>query len=492
MNIELAKKMPYEEIHKKFKSHLKSLGLVKNTVSPMVGDAFYLWNNVGYDEFWRVVTSEDFETEGRDALFKALSANSAGNAVSNVSSYLSALRSFRKFVYSDVFEQQEIEDMKALKHFLLDIECLDRLTEWTSKVNFFDILQITRTEIRHSNTLGWLLDPNENHGLGVRVIKGFIQHVATTFIEDEDVFDTLMMDCHDFVIQREWNNIDILAVSHSEEFVLCIENKTDSSEHDNQLNRYRKILDETYPSYEKMYIYLSPDGREASDTEHWCAMSYTDVLGIVEKACNNVSLQLEVKVFIDNYLETVRRSIVGDERLVQICAEIYAKHKRALDLIFENRPDRALDVANIFKKWAIEKAEQGELEVVLEKCGKTFVSFKTKIMSEILPDSEDANSGWGTKNHYSYLIKNNDGNSFYIYLVLSSQNMTEAEMEISDRLGQYAPAKQKENWKWRTIYTTPTVKLQEELEEEKIFAQLDKSFEKIKEFEEKLRNEFGK
>ena len=122
------------------------------------------------------------------------------------------------------------------------------------------------------------INPNENHGLNDSVLRGFIQFAATYFSDETEIFDTLLMDLHDFVIQREWHNIDILSVSADEKFILCIENKIDSKEHSNQLNRYRKIIEETYPTYKVVYIYLSPDGTESSDPENWYSMSYSDVL----------------------------------------------------------------------------------------------------------------------------------------------------------------------------------------------------------------------
>ena len=488
MDIENAKQLSYENMRKIYKAYLKGLGLGINTVNTVSGDAFYLWNNVSHKEFWRVVTSDDFEAVGREALLKALSENSSGNAAALVNGYLSSLRRFRNYVYSEEFCIEEEQDgTKALKEFLLDIECLDPLSEWTSKFNLFDILKITRTEIRHSNMLSWLLNPNENHGLSDSVIRGFIQYVATTFTEDVDVFDTLLMECHDFSIRREWHNIDILAVSENEKFVLCIENKIDSGEHDNQLNRYRKIVEETYLDYGKMYVYLSPEGGEASDSEYWCSMSYQDVLSIIENARKKVKLLPDAELLIDNYVEAIRRDIVGDERLAQICAEIYAKHKKALDLIFENRPDRALEVATIIKAWAIEKTESGELEVVLDKCGKTYIRFKTKTMSDILPDAEEANSGWKTKNHYFYEIRNIDGMGFLLSLSLSSRNLSDEQRLICDRINEHFPSRtQKANWQWRTPFATKQVKIDEELSEEKIYEQLDKKLDELKAFEEKL------
>lgn len=141
------------------------------------------------------------------------------------------------------------EDVIALRDFLLDIDCLDPLDEWADKFNLFDVLGIARMEIRHSNILGWLLDPNENHGLGDAVIRGFLNHVAVATSGGVDIFDALLLDCHDFTVQREWRNIDILAVSTSEQFVICIENKIGTGEHDNQLNRYREIIESQYPKY---------------------------------------------------------------------------------------------------------------------------------------------------------------------------------------------------------------------------------------------------
>lgn len=380
------------------------------------------------------------------------------------------------------------EEELVLKDFLLDIDCLDPLADWTSKFNLFDILKITRTEIRHSNMLSWLINPNENHGLSDSVIRGIIQYVVTSFSEDVDVFDTLLMDCHDFIIQREWRHIDIMAISAEEKFVLCIENKIDSGEHDDQLNRYRSIVDETYPHYKKMYIFLSPDGSESSEPEYWCSMGYQDVLDIIENARRKVKLLPDVNLLIDNYVETIRRDIVGDERLAQICAEIYAKHQKALDLIFENKPDRASDVAEIFRQWATEMTEKGELIVMLDKCNKTYTRFKTWGMSELLPDAEEAQSGWKTKNHYFYEINNNGGNHFFIQLSFSSKNIPDSLKDMCERINVYYPSRQqKANWQWRTPFSTKRSKIDDEVSEEKIYEQLNKKLNEIKAFEQKLK-----
>ncbi len=379
------------------------------------------------------------------------------------------------------------DDATVLKEFLLDIDCLEPLSEWTSKFNLFDILKISRTEIRHSNVLSWLLNPNENHGLGDSVLRGFIQYVVTSFSDGSDVFETLLMDCHDFSIQREWHNIDILAASTSEEFVLCIENKIDSGEHDDQLNRYHKTVEDAFPGYRKMFIYLSPEGGESSDPDNWCSMGYEDLLSIIENARRKVKLLPDASLLIENYIDTVRRDIVGDERLARICAEIYTKHQKALDLIYENLPDRASQLADILHDWASMMTEKGELIFVPEKSGKTYTRFKTKTMSELMPDAEDAISGWGTKNYYFYEIRNNDGREFYIQLALNSNNIPSDLRAVCDRINQHYPSRQQRvNWQWRIHYSTRHIKVDEVLSKEKVFEQLSKRFDDVKAFESDL------
>lgn len=131
------------------------------------------------------------------------------------------------------------------------------VAQWTGRFNAFDVLGIAKTEIRHSNVLAWLMDPAENHGLGDGVIRGFVNHTARN-LEADDIFDDLLMDCDDFSIRREWLHIDILAVNEKEKHVLCIENKTFSGQHDNQLERYHTDVEREFPDCRRRFVFLTP------------------------------------------------------------------------------------------------------------------------------------------------------------------------------------------------------------------------------------------
>jgi hypothetical protein len=80
--------------------------------------------------------------------------------------------------------------------------------------NPFNILAIENYEIRHSNVLAWLLNPNGNHGLGDYFLKKVLSQAV---LINEDVLgdEINLMKIHladfgDTIVRREEQNIDIL------------------------------------------------------------------------------------------------------------------------------------------------------------------------------------------------------------------------------------------------------------------------------------------
>lgn len=95
--------------------------------------------------------------------------------------------------------------------------------------NFWDIVDYGASagETRYSKMVGWLLDPQEDHGLGTFFASRFVQ---TAFgVGAPEISERAR------VHPREWRNIDVLLVDYDEAGMpmrtLVIENKTDTSEH---------------------------------------------------------------------------------------------------------------------------------------------------------------------------------------------------------------------------------------------------------------------
>ena len=57
-----------------------------------------------------------------------------------------------------------------------------------------------------------------------------------------------------------------------------------------------------------------------------------------------------------------------NNEIIELCQQIYAEHKEALDLIFENRPDRLQNVSEFFKEWCKKQHEKGLIYLDEEKC----------------------------------------------------------------------------------------------------------------------------
>lgn len=385
---------------------------------------------------------------------------------------------------------------KKLKDFLLNIECLTPLE--TSTFNIFDVLKIARTEIRHSNVLAWMLNPNENHGFGKAFLARLNYHIVKNgFVTDDIAFRLLTMKFSDVVVYREWQNIDILIESQKEKYVLCIENKVDSQDHDGQLDKYYNIIEEKYKDFIKVYVYLTPEGLPPlqDSNSSWRCMKYETMINIIETELEKSAFDSEPANFIRSYLNILRRETMENSEIIELCQKIYTEHRDALDLIFENRPDRLQNVSEFFKEWCKKQAAKGLIFYDEEKSSKSYVRFRTPFMDKYIMESNGI-SGWNTKNHYYYEIcsycEKNDDVKFSISLSFNSANLEPDNLaQLEKIITSVQPNKPlKSNWQWRVVFKSKTMNfkgnelLPEDSEEEN---RIDKMLDKM--FEEILKNE---
>jgi hypothetical protein len=252
----------------------------------------------------------------------------------------------------------EEDDRKAIEALVVDNADLERLEELLSPFNIFEAIGVVRQELRHSDFLAFLLDPQENHGLGSFFLKRLLQK-AIINSDHQDLpispidIDIWMMD--DVEILREWNNIDILIVNQLKEFVVIIENKIGTGEHDDQLARYWDIVRHRYRGWRILALYLTPDGLHATE-DHYISIDYHLVNDILESIIRNrtASLGSDVRMAIMHYTDMLRRHIVGGSEIETLCKQIYAKHRRAMELIIQHRPDLQEAIYDLLKKFITE------------------------------------------------------------------------------------------------------------------------------------------
>jgi len=185
--------------------------------------------------------------------------------------------------------QDQLEDQKkleVLENFILNNPDLEKIELMLSDFNLFETLCLVNTEIRHSNVLAWLLDPNQNHGIGPYFLNQFLKRFISDHKADIDfinVFDIELFDFSDVEVRREWRNIDILIIIKEEKknLVVAIENKIRSSEHGKQLETYRNVVENEFQDYDKILIYLTPEGAIPSDNL-WVSFNYDIISDLVD------------------------------------------------------------------------------------------------------------------------------------------------------------------------------------------------------------------
>lgn len=289
--------------------------------------------------------------------------------------------------------------LTKLSDFVKD-PTLEKLELKLNEPNFFYILNFQKAEIRHSNFLAWLMDPKENHRLGdlflKRVLKDIFSNQNYDWI-DEFTIDSIELS--NVEIRREWNYIDIFIIIN--DFVICIENKIDSKEHSNQLQRYKNIIDTNYKNHNKAFVYLTPYGNEPEtihNNNEFKTYSYEQILINIENILNlhSESLSPRIKNYIEDYLLILKREIMKEEEANELANRIYTAHKDAIDFIIENKPDRLTDVGVIFEEIIKDKG------YVLGSKNKGYVRFLTKELASIIPKS--GFQGWKGKEAFLFEI----------------------------------------------------------------------------------------
>ena len=220
------------------------------------------------------------------------------------------------------------------------------VTQSSKKSNIFEILKIKNMEIRHSNFLGWLLDPEESHNLENEFLKGFVQeginkNKYTEITVDIDLIDSVK-------IEREYKDIDLLIESHN--VVFCIENKIFSNEHSDQLKKYKKIVQKEFPNKEKVFIYLTPSGKPSQqETELYLPISYSVVLEVL-KHLNIKKIDKNAQIYILDYIATLEKDILKNNELKAPLSKLHLEYGEFIKQILEKRNTSQSKEREIYKK----------------------------------------------------------------------------------------------------------------------------------------------
>ena len=251
-------------------------------------------------------------------------------------------------------------DLQALERFVVDNDDLLALEERIGRFNIFDALRIVDREVKHSDFLAWLLDPNESHGQGGLFLRAILMDLFKTARETgfPCPVSPIELDCEDLrgvEIRREWRNIDLLISCNQPPFVVAIENKIYSGEHSNQLVRYREIIGTEFCGVPSLYAFLTIEGDEPSEDD-WVPYSYGDLHRVLMRVrnANETSIGDDVLAFLDHYLRLIRGRLMDDPVITELCQRIYKNHRQALQLIYDHAGSPAVGLLGAIESMVAE------------------------------------------------------------------------------------------------------------------------------------------
>jgi hypothetical protein len=158
-----------------------------------------------------------------------------------------------------------------------------------------------RSELSHTAALAWLLDPIGAHGLGTEPLAGFLR-----LIGDDVPGEEVLGWCRPVrEIAVEDTRADLVIDGPGVRIV--VEVKVDAGEGEEQTKRLVRHFDEEGARF----VFLTRSGAmpvgAGEHLDRWCAVSWADVLTVLESTRTRCVPSERAMSSVDAYLESLRR-----------------------------------------------------------------------------------------------------------------------------------------------------------------------------------------
>lgn len=167
----------------------------------------------------------------------------------------------------------------------------------TSQRSFFDLLALADVERVHSAVIGWLLS-DDCKALAIEERSQVLHKLFG--VEKNQVYKEIE-------VKLEWENIDILWKTKEKsgaEACWVLENKIKSSQHSNQLKKYKKCVEKIYQD-QASYCFLTVIGEPAKSREYK-NRTYADLVAILKPYFEGTKAEPHW-IIAREYFETIRR-----------------------------------------------------------------------------------------------------------------------------------------------------------------------------------------
>ena len=256
------------------------------------------------------------------------------------------------------------------------------------RMNIFRAMGLINQETHHSAFFAGLLTPDNPHHLGDFFLRIFLENLYDYRTKPDTLTKNVSSNAEILARQKisskqelldliqgyvsvkkevktitktdsESGRMDILIEIPTSQTVIVIENKTGTTTHDNQLQKYQNEIDFRNKDYKKIFIYLSPDGalpydrskkkatKNAKYNADWCVFDYEKVCQVVQKTIEELENKANLfrmdaqdkKILLyglKEYLDMCNTDLLNENvGKFEKCAEIIDAHPAAVKKMTE-------------------------------------------------------------------------------------------------------------------------------------------------------------
>ena len=284
--------------------------------------------------------------------------------------------------------------------------------------SFFEYLGISDVERIHSQFFAWLfsadclaVNSNSKHKLLMALFK--------TGPESKILR-----------VHTEVSGIDILIETSNE--IIVIENKLKSSQHSNQLIKYKEYCDHKFPQTPKRFYFLTLTGEKSNDV-NWMRMSYHQMYVQLQK------LPLSEN---ENHTVIVKEYLVFLYRLTS-CVNDFISRPHEYDMVFMDGKKKKIDKIDFVYATSNERfIASNQLETILQKCFlhglseqiDTNIAFVSDTRGDALIDFPIRFGILHKKREYSTILQLQQDNIKFAFAIFGEGYVTSKKEWIEDAI----------------------------------------------------------
>ena len=196
-----------------------------------------------------------------------------------------------------------------------------------NRPNIFVCSGSSQYEIRHSNFIAWLLNPNESHKEKDLFLRAFVSSIGKELPLNLDKFE---------ILRESKYNIDLFL--RYGKTILVIENKIKAKDSTGQLLKYRTKIQSEYEDHEISFIYWTLHGDDPVDIVegiNWQRYSYEDFVLVLESIVSKINDQ-KIIMYVEDYIHALKVDHLKSSEYVKWAKAIIEKHKSTLPKIFNH------------------------------------------------------------------------------------------------------------------------------------------------------------